>query len=957
MKKYFTTFILLLTIYPLFAQLNFAWDNKYFLQSQLGYGNVFKDLDGDNLPDIISFRSNKGIYWLKNQNNQLTTLSYLDNSAYFNCVNAEDMNGDNANDIVALKTIYHDHVIIAKQVVLFQNNGLGQFTEHVLKSFTENNINVLVAVANIFSSHFPDILLSTKLNGEVPEIIIMRNLGDGTFQEMPSQKVPKVITGEYNCDFFITDLNNDGFQDIFVSNGYDFYLYKSDGLGHFTTKSLKLSFDLYYYLDKKFVQIADYNQDGYNDIFFVERNSMGGEESIIVVFKNLQDGTFGQQEVLIHDTIDNYLLGDFNNDGKVDVLYNRLNNSSFFWMKNNGDETFSAPVKISNNSGANVFTIIDFNNDGNLDIFIKSPSTGSHDYSVLFNDGNGNFTQTFLKVLQPNKYNHKAIPVYTDNPLQADILINGYYPTVSNNRGIFFIKNRGNYSFDLSNQIIRKNLQNFKLGDIDGDGNQDILGYYFYPDSLFWFKNDGTFHFTEQPPVTNTFKSSSYFDLKDVTGNGLPDIVSEYYDNDSSGDLLHCIFNTGGVFNNPQLISRTIMNSFLVEDFNNDGVNEIICRVTDNKTVIFYYNGSHFDKKLLTDMPVVNLKVQDFNADSLRDIVVTYYKYPGTNNYEKAMGWFKNRGNLTFDSLRIIDDSLNVSVSYNLRILDWNRDGLPDIILEDRYYDNNILYLNNGDGNFKPRIEDVVDWLSENTYFADMDGDGDKDAFSWSDFYGKYYILENFTDSKTEQYNNICEGDSILFLSGWLKNTGLYCDTLRTVYGGDSIIYLHLTVEPDTISNLFINGEQTVNEMDTADYLISGSDALYYSWNIDNGIRMPSLHQQEAKIQWQTPGTGTINVDVFDPRTHCKSQSSLMVTIDRIPDSSLVVYPNPAGNKIRVTQTHEGITTEIYSQYGQLLIRSSAFEIDVSSLASGTYPVLLKNNDNHIVARKILVIQ
>ena len=58
-------------------------------------------------------------------------------------------------------------------------------------------------------------------------------------------------------------------------------------------------------------------------------------------------------------------------------------------------------------------------------------------------------------------------------------------------------------------------------------------------------------------------------------------------------------------------------------------------------------------------------------------------------------------------------------------------------------------------------------------------------------------------DSITNIYDTICSGDSVLFGGKYYNQTGIYYDTLQTVFGCDSIITLHLMVNPTSNTSIY----------------------------------------------------------------------------------------------------------------------------------------------------------
>ena len=131
--------------------------------------------------------------------------------------------------------------------------------------------------------------------------------------------------------------------------------------------------------------VGDFNRDGKLDL-------VGGDCCITYVFLGNGDGTF-QPTTTYQDVggID-LQVGDFNGDGILDLaIEGGAENFPISVALGNGDGKFQPPVTITNADGGCGFgqtmLVSDFNGDGNLDIaFCTATSIG-----ILLGNGNGTF--------------------------------------------------------------------------------------------------------------------------------------------------------------------------------------------------------------------------------------------------------------------------------------------------------------------------------------------------------------------------------------------------------------------------------------------------------------------------------------------------------------------------------------------------------------------------------------
>lgn len=269
----------------------------------------------------------------------------------------------------------------------------------------------------------------------------------------------------------------------------------------------------------------------------------------------------------VGDMPDFVLATDLNGDSYVDLVSVNHMDDTLTVLLNNGDGTFAEGVTFLTEEGPFTLAAVDINGDGFVDL------VGAHSseeiVTVRFGDGLGSFGPVIKTRIDGWLMDMEVADFNGDG--EFDLIISLY----DDHSGLAVLPGNGDGTFaelTESRFIFNGSIADFKVKDIDGDGNPDLIVLNADDKTAMILVNDGSGAFA----VTNVLDAGcdpALIEAADFSGNGHLDLMIV----DDCDDTLQVLLNKGdGTFRAADPIEVFGAVVFLAADVTGDGISDLL---------------------------------------------------------------------------------------------------------------------------------------------------------------------------------------------------------------------------------------------------------------------------------------------------------------------------------------------------------------------------------------------
>lgn len=322
-----------------------------------------------------------------------------------------------------------------------------------------------------------DLFISNGRKGGQKDLLYLNN-GNGTFTSVFDMDIVAANNPADGASF--ADFNNDGHVDGAVSSWYgaEDLLYLNDGNGNLVYRA---EAGIVHRSYAETASFGDYDHDGWLDLYITN----SGRSRSNFLYRNLRNGKFERMEdhPLVRDSSLSRaaIWTDINHDGLIDLFVTNEDNTPNDLYLNTGAghfEKFSAEGFAASAMSSMTASFGDIDNDGDLDLFVGNSGFYTGQRNQLYrNTGDG-----FLEILDDPVATSEGCTYGSafgdfDNDGDLDLAVaNGF---CKNDRTNVLYENQGDGTFKQVSGLlaVNDNVCSYGLawGDIDNDGFLDLM--------------------------------------------------------------------------------------------------------------------------------------------------------------------------------------------------------------------------------------------------------------------------------------------------------------------------------------------------------------------------------------------------------------------------------------------------------------------------------------------------